>query len=85
MKSREELLRATATAENGADFCAERSGSLALLTPLNDRAAKWLKAFVSNEATWKGETLVVDMRYFPGLVDEIIDANFLFEHAALPN
>jgi hypothetical protein len=74
-----------ATAENGADFCAERSGGLALITPLNDRAAKWLKSFVSAEATWTDDTLVVELRYFAGLVDEIIDAGFMFERAALPN
>ena len=56
-----------------------------MIEPLTPRAEAWLRAFVSEEATWSGERLVVEQRYFPGLVDAISDASFLFERDALPN
>jgi hypothetical protein len=46
MISEEELRRATATAETGADFRVERIPGLAVITPLNKRASKWLKSVV---------------------------------------
>jgi hypothetical protein len=33
----------------------------------------------SDDASWHGDELVVEMRYWPALVDGIIDAGFLFE------
>jgi len=85
MKSPEELRRATAPADAGADFLAEKLGGLARLTPLNRRAAEWLRSTVSPEASWAGEALMVEMRYFGDLADAVIDAGFLFEREAHPN
>jgi len=44
-----------------------------------------LRANVSNEATWNGDRLVIEMRYFPALADAVITAGFSFERNALPN
>jgi hypothetical protein len=56
-----------------------------MLEPLTPVAEAWLRANVSREATWNGDTLVIEMRYFPALADAIIAAGFLFERNALPN
>ena len=79
------LRNSTATAETGAAFRAEREGGLAIVTPLTAAASSWLKANCASDATWLGEALVVEMRYFPGLADAIIEAGFLFERNPLPN
>lgn len=79
------LRRSTATVETGATFRAERERGLALVTPLTLIAMVWLKANSDIEATWLGEALVVEMRYFPALADAIIAAGFLFERDPLPN
>jgi len=44
-----------------------------------------LRANVLNEATWNGDSVVIEMRYFPALADAIIAAGFSFERNALPN
>lgn len=77
MKSEEELR--SATTATGADLRAERVPGLALITPLNDRAATWLRMSVTEESSWRGEMLVVEMRYFPALVDTAIDYGLMFE------
>lgn len=79
------LARFTDIAENGAGFCAEREGGFAKLTPLTPRAKAWLHANVDDEARFLGETLVVEMRYFPPLADAIIAAGFTFERDPRPN
>lgn len=79
MKSEDELRRAIVPADAGADFRAEKAGGLALITPLNRGASTWLRSAVSEEFSWTGETLAVEMPYFPDLVDAMIDAGFLFE------
>ncbi len=81
----EPLRRSTATADTGAAFRAEREGGLALVSPLTAAAANWLKANCASDATWLGEALAVEMRYFPDLADAIIAAGFLFERNPLPN
>lgn len=45
----------------------------------------WLHANTAEEATWTGDTLVIELRYFAGLADAIIAVGFLFERNALPN
>lgn len=79
MKTRKELVRSTIPAESGADFRAEREGGLARITPLTHRARVWLDTEISPEATWVSDSLVVEVRYFAGLADAIIDAGFTFE------
>jgi hypothetical protein len=85
MKSEAELRRATVPAEAGADFRAEKMHGLARITPLNSRAATWLRSAVSPESSWSGDMLIVEMGYFAGLADAAIDAGFLFEREAYPN
>lgn len=85
MADRDDLTRYMAPREAGAAFCATLEGGLSMIEPLTPRAVAWLRDFVSDEATWVGDRLVVEQRYFPGLVDAIIDAGFLFERDALPN
>jgi hypothetical protein len=79
------LFAATATRESGAGFCATREGHLSYLEPLTPPAEAWLRANVSPEATWAGDTLVVEDRYFGDIVEAIIAAGFTFERNALPN
>lgn len=81
----DDLFRHLATRESGAAFCATLEGGLSMIEPLTPRAEAWLRGFVSDEATWVGPRLVVEQRYFPGLVDAIIEAGFLFERDPLPN
>lgn len=85
MADPDDLRRYMAPRDAGAAFCATLEGGLSMVEPLTERAEAWLRAFVSDEATWLGGRLVVERRYFPGLVDAIIDAGFLFERDALPN
>ena len=80
-----DLRKSTATTDTGAAFRADREGGFAVLTPLTPLAGVWLKANCDTEATWLGEALVVEMRYFPVLADAIIAAGFLFERDPLPN
>ena len=85
MRTKEELSRFTVAPESGADFVATKEGGLARLTPLKPRPRAWLKANADAEATWVGETLVVELPFFPALADGIIDAGFVFERTALLN
>ena len=71
--------------EAGAAFSATREGGLALIEPLTPRAEAWLHARVGDDATWAGNRLVVEIRFFPTLADTIIEAGFLFERDPLPN
>ncbi|NJR79334.1 hypothetical protein [Sphingomonas corticis] len=79
------LLKFCAPRDAGAAFLATHEGSFAMIEPLTPRAESWLRANVDAEATWMGKALVVEFRYFPDLVDAIIDAGFLFERDAFPN
>lgn len=69
----------------GASFIATRHAGLARMEPLTEQAANWLRKIVSDEASWEGEALVVEMRYFPGLAAAAIAAGFTFEREAHPN
>ena len=79
------LWQHTATRENGAGFCATREGHMSLLTPLTPKAGSWLRDNVGEDATWVGDALFVEDRYWPDLVDGIIAAGFTFERNELPN
>lgn len=69
----------------GAGFEAHRAAGLATVRPLTRAAEAWLRAHVADEATWLGDAVVVEMRYFAALADAIIAAGFDFERDALPN
>lgn len=58
-----------------------------MLEPLTPSATAWLHAHVDEDedATWVGDRLAVEMRYFPALADALIEAGHLFERDALPN
>ena len=79
------LARYTAAPGQGASFIATRSAGLAVIEPLSTAAHTWLVDHVGDETSWNGDTLVVEMRYFPGLADAIIEAGYLFERNAFPN
>lgn len=85
MNDKDRLFRATAAEGQGAGFVATREGGFAMLTPLTPAAEAWLHANSTEEATWAGDTLVIELRYFAGLADAIIAAGFLFERNALLN
>ena len=82
MTSARRLLDATAAPGNGASFVATHEGQFARITPLTAHAAKWLQRSTGAESTWLGDTLVVEMRYFPEIAEAIIEAGFLFERNA---
>ena len=79
------LAQHTATADSGAGFLATRERGLAIVTPITPAAGAWLRANVGAESTWNGDSVVVEMRYFPGLADAIIAAGFAFERDPYPN
>jgi len=79
------LFKHTVAPGQGSGFLATREARFTLLEPLTALAEAWLRGNVSNEATWNGDRLVIEMRYFPALADAIIAAGFSFERNALPN
>jgi hypothetical protein len=64
---------------HGAGFKAERHGGLAFFRPLTQDAVRWLQEHVGEETSWIDGALAIEMRYFPALVEGIIEAGFLFE------
>lgn len=85
MTNGKSLFQHTVAPDQGAGFVATRDGGFAILEPLTPHAANWLQANVGDEATWMGESLVIEMRYFADLADAIVAAGFLFERNALLN
>lgn len=79
MKDPQEIKLHIVPPGHGAAFRAERAGGLALLRPLTQEATDWLAELVDSDAQWNEGRLVIEMRYFPPIVDAIIDAGFLFE------
>ncbi|MDH7639231.1 hypothetical protein [Sphingomonas oryzagri] len=63
----------------GGSFIARRAGGYVLLEAITEEALDWLKAHVSEEASWDGDHLFIEPRYFPPLCDAIIEEGFLFE------
>ncbi len=74
-----------AAPDQGAGFVATRDGGFAIFEPLTPQASAWLQANVGGDATWLGESLIIEKRYFADLADAIIAAGFLFERNALLN
>lgn len=74
-----QLATAIVSPGTGADFVAAREGALARLRPLREPARQWLRSKVTGEASWLGEELFVELRFFPALADAILEAGFRFE------
>ena len=84
-KMNRRLTAAIATRGGGADVSATRHAGFARLEPLTVKARYWLTAIASDEASWDGDALVVELRYFPVVADAAIDAGLTFEREELPN
>lgn len=63
----------------GGSFIARRYAGYVLLEAITDEALQWLTSHVGEEASWDGNHLFIEPRYFPELCDAIIDEGFLFE------
>lgn len=79
------LYAALAPRGAGADLSASKHGGLARLEPLTAHGRRWLSAIATDEASWHGDALVVDLREFPTIADAAIEAGLTFERDALPN
>lgn len=79
------LMEALAPPGAGADLLATRHVGLARLEPLTLRGEGWLVALDSSEASWDGDALIVELRYFPSVADAAIAAGLTFEREALLN
>ncbi|MGN6621202.1 MAG: hypothetical protein ACTHKR_09100 [Sphingomonas sp.] len=69
----------------GADLSATKHGGLARLEPLTAHGRRWLSAIVTEETSWDGDALVLELRYFPNIAEAAIDAGLTFERHALIN
>lgn len=85
MKTKVELDRATVPTDCRPDLLAVRDGGLVIVSPHNHRAARWIENIASCEATWLGESLVIELSSFVNLADLAIDAGFRFEREPYPN
>ena len=68
----------------GAALAATKHAGLARVEPLTTTAEAWLRSYAGTEASWDGDALVVEMRYFSDLADAAIAAGLTFERDALP-
>src|SRR3546814_4974570 len=66
----------------GADFVASKHAGLVKIEPRTARAEQWLDRAATGEASWDGNALVVELRYFPALADGAIAAGLTFERNA---
>lgn len=82
---RERLTAAILPPGSGASFAATRHAGLARLEPLTEAAAAWPRKIAGDEASWDGEALVLEIRYFPGIAEAAITAGFTFERDARLN
>lgn len=85
MSDADRLAAAMLPPGSGASFAATRHAGLARIEPLTEPAAAWLHRIVADEASWDGNALVLEMRYFGGLAEAAIAAGFTFERDARPN
>ena len=85
MSDTDRLARAMLPPGSGASIAATRHAGLARLEPLTEAAAVWLHDLASQDASWDGSALVVEMRYFPDVAEAAIAAGFMFERDAMPN
>ena len=79
------LMEALAPPSAGADLLATRHAGLARLEPLTLRGERWLAALDWGEASWYGDALIVELRYFASIADAAIAAELTFEREALLN
>ena len=70
---------------SGASIAATRHAGLARLEPLTEAAAVWLWEIAGTEASWDGDALLVELRYFPDVAEAAIAAGLTFERDALPS
>lgn len=70
---------------SGASLAATRHAGLARVEPLTSDAVSWLRVYADDAASWDGDALVLEMRYFPQFADAAIAAGLSFERDALPN
>src|SRR3546814_10743265 len=59
------LEAATVAPGAGADFVASKHAGLVKIEPRTARAEQWLDRAATGEASWDGNALVVEPRYFP--------------------
>src|SRR3546814_14535974 len=76
------LEAATVAQGAGADFVASKHAGLVKIEPRTTRAEQWLDRAATGEASWDGNALVVELRYFPALADGAIAAGLTFERNA---
>lgn len=76
------LEAATVAPGAGADFVASKHVGLVKIEPRTARAEQWLDRAATGEASWDGNALVVELRYFPALADGAIAAGLTFERNA---
>ena len=74
MSDAERLARATLPPGSGASIAATRHAGLARLEPLTTNAEAWLHSITGPEASWDGDALVVELRYFPEIAEAAIAA-----------
>ncbi|MBC7505811.1 MAG: hypothetical protein H7267_08830 [Sandarakinorhabdus sp.] len=79
------LFKHTIAPYQGAGFVATRDGGFAIFEPLTPKASDRLQSNVGDNATWLGESLIIEMRYFANLAGAVIAAGFLFERNTLLN
>ena len=85
MSDAERLVRSTLPPGCGASIVATKHSGLARLDPLTEVAAEWLRMIAGPEASWTGDALIVESRYFPEIAEAAIAAGLTFERDALPN
>src|SRR3546814_13192137 len=73
------LEAATVAPGAGADFVASKHAGLVKIEPRTARAEQWLARAATGEASWDGNALVVELRYFPAPADGAIAAGLTFE------
>lgn len=56
-------------------------GSVSLLIAKNDEARDFLRERVSEEAVWFGSGLAVETRYLDGVLNDLIENQFIIELA----
>lgn len=62
------------------DFQTDRMGSVVGVTPMNQAAREWLDANAQAEPwQWQGETLNIDQRMAPPIIDAAVAAGFAVE------
>lgn len=69
----------------GASFSATRHMGLARVEPLTAPAEAWLRDYAGEEASWQGQALVIEMRYWPHFAESAIAAGHTFERDAYIN